>query len=479
MESIWSRTSSILQRPPLSEDARVDTVVIGGGMTGILTAFMLRRHGVEAIVLEAANIGSGQTQNTTAKITLQHGCIYGMLIDTFGIERARQYARANQLAIEDYRMLIQEMSIDCEWKDCPAYLYSTLDAAPLEEEERAAHQLGIGAALEQKIELPIDVKRALRFDDQAQFHPLKFLAAIAQKVPVYENTRVTQVKEGCIVTEGANVRAKNVVFATHFPFVNRPGYYFLRMHQERSYVLALENAAVLEGIYYGIDPDGLSARTASGTLLLGGGNHRTGENSKGGRYDMLRRRAREYWPHSRETAHWSAQDCMTLDGVPYIGPFASGAEGWYVATGYQKWGMTTSMAAARILTGQITGKDTPDGEVFSPSRFVLSASAQTLAEEGLQAVKGIGRSLFGLPRGKVDALPPGHGGIVTCKGETVGVYKTEDGELYAVFAQCPHLGCQLEWNPDEKSWDCPCHGSRFDYRGNLIDNPAQEGLQHA
>lgn len=479
MKSIWSENVSLPERPPLDGELSVDVAVIGGGLAGVLTAYLLREQGVEAVVLEARRVGSGQTRNTTAKVTLQHGLIYGRLIEQFGHRKAEQYARANRRAIEEYRQMIKRLHINCDWEECPAYLYSTLDAAPLRQEAEAARSLGIEAELTGKIELPFSVEGALMFPDQARFHPLKFLATVAAQVPVYENTRVKKAEQHCLLTDRGKVTAKRIVFATHYPFVNRPGYYFLRMHQERSYVLALENAAILQGMYYGVDPDGFSFRPAGDVLLLGGGNHRTGENSKGGRYDRLRRKAKELWPRSQERTYWSAQDCMTLDGIPYIGPFTSENDNWHVATGFQKWGMTTSMAAAQILTCQITGQSHPDEDVFSPQRFALSASAKTLAEEGLQAAKGIARSFLGLPRASLDALPLGHGGIVEQGGEKVGVYKNEQGETFAVSTRCPHLGCQLEWNPDEKSWDCPCHGSRFDYRGQLIDNPAQEDLPHA
>ena len=276
-----------------------------------------------------------------------------------------------------------------------------------------------------------------------------------------------------MITDRGTVTAEHVVFACHYPFRNVPGYYFLRMHQERSYVLALENAAGLEGMYFGTDGDGLSFRPQGDLLLLGGGGHRTGENSAGGQYQKLRQAARSFWPESRETAAWSAQDGMPLDGVPYIGRFSATTPNWYVATGFQKWGMTSSMVAARLLTDLITTGASPWEEVFTPQRFQPSAAGKALLQESTQAAKGLGRRLFTPPRAEVEALPRGHGGVVEYRGEKLGVYKDDGGEVFCVSVRCPHLGCQLEWNPDEKSWDCPCHGSRFDYRGRLLDGPAQ------
>ena len=477
MASIWSKTTDIPPREGLAGDLEVEAAVIGGGMAGVLTALLLKEKGIDAVVLEAGCIGSGQTKNTTAKITSQHGLIYAKLIKQFGEMLARQYADANQKAIGEYRRLARTLGADCMLEDRPAYLYSTQTGDILREEAHAARALGIEAEFTTSTTLPFEVKGAVRFEHQAQFHPLRFLEAAARQVTVYEDTRVLEVKGERIVTGRGSVTARHIVFATHYPFVNAPGYYFLRMHQERSYVLALEGAAQLDGMYYGVDAGGLSFRSSGEYLLLGGGNHRTGENSAGGRYHMLRREAERYWPDSREIAHWSAQDCMPLDGVPYIGPYAASAPSWYVATGFQKWGMSSSMAAAMLISDRIAGRDNPDAEVFSPQRFDLPASAKSLLEDGKQTVKGLSRQIFTRGRAEVDDLPPGHGGVVEVDGEKVGVYKDEDGETYLVSTRCPHLGCQLEWNPDEQSWDCPCHGSRFDARGNLIDNPAQENLE--
>ena len=211
-------------------------------------------------------------------------------------------------------------------------------------------------------------------------------------------------------------------------------------------------------------------------LLLGGGGHRTGENSAGGRYALLRKQAREWFPESREAAHWSAQDCMPADGVPYIGRFSAGRPDWYVATGFQKWGMTGSMAAATLLCDLICGKQSPYARVFDPGRFDTKAAAG-IAKEGLHAVKGLGRRIFQIPALQAEDLPRGHGGVVKAGAGKLGVCRDDAGGLHAVDIRCPHLGCQLEWNPDEASWDCPCHGSRFDREGRLISGPAQRDLR--
>ena len=472
-ESIWNRTASLRPREPLSGDRKVDAAVIGGGLAGILTAHFLRAAGLETVVLEAARAGSGQTGRTTAKITAQHGLIYERLIDQLGREKAVLYAQANQWAVAEYRRMVREGGIDCDFTDCPAYLYATGDPWPIHREAEAAHSLGIDAACTADTELPFPVAAALRFGNQARFHPLRFLDAVAEPLELYEQTRVRDVEGNRVITDRGTVTAEHVVFACHYPFRNVPGYYFLRMHQERSYVLALENAAGLEGMYFGTDGDGLSFRPQGDLLLLGGGGHRTGENSAGGQYQKLRQAARSFWPESRETAAWSAQDGMPLDGVPYIGRFSAATPNWYVATGFQKWGMTSSMVAARLLTDLITTGASPWEEVFTLQRFQPSAAGKALLQESTQAAKGLGRRLFTPPRAEVEALPRGHGGVVESRGEKLGVYKDDGGEVFCVSVRCPHLGCQLEWNPDEKSWDCPCHGSRFDYRGRLLDGPAQ------
>lgn len=417
--------------------------------------------------------------------------IYQKLLKTVGKNQAKQYAQIHQQAIARYRILVEKYHMDCEWRECPACLYAKKAetkrekeqakqwARALRDEYHAARELGIPAERKKETELPFPVEEALYFPEQACFHPLKFLRVLAEGVQVFENTRVMQAGPHVLVTNRGRVRAGKIVFACHYPFVNRPGYYFLRMHQERSYVVALEGAARMRGMYLGIDREGFSFRTSGNLLLLGGGGHRTGETPCKKPYESLLHRAEQYWPEARKRAQWSAQDCMTLDGIPYIGKFGWGTEDWFVATGFGKWGMTSSMAAALILTDLVCGRENPYAEVFSPQRLHAASSAKTFFRNGIYASAGLLRENVMPPKEQADQIRPGEGGIVEYKGKKRGIYKNEKGQIFVVSTKCPHMGCQLAWNPEEKSWDCPCHGSRFDYQGRLLNEPAQTKLPFA
>lgn len=447
MESVWMKEIRIRKREPLPGDMEVPAVVIGAGLTGVLTAYYLKQAGIRAVVLEADRIGGGQTKNSTAKITSQHNLIYDRIIRTFGYRMAEHYAVANEAAIGEYERLILEKGIDCDFVRCPAYLYSRAGTELLKREAEAAESLGIKASFGTDCELPFPVAGVTGFEGQARFHPLKFLAEMAEEAEVYEQTKVLKVEGRRVETVRGSVTAEHIVFAAHFPFINVPGYYFARMYQERSYVVALEGAGRPEGMYLGIDRDGLSFRSCGNLLLLGGGGHRTGVNQanragKGCKYEMLRGKARELYPGCREASHWSAQDCVTLDGLPYIGRFSRRKPDWYVAAGFGKWGMTTAMVGARILTALISGRDCPEADIFSAGRHFTARAAKELAVHGAYTVKSLTKRL----------LPSGNGRLLP---------------------DCPHMGCRLEWNPDEESYDCPCHGSRFDREGRLLDGPAQ------
>lgn len=436
MKSIWNQTCQIPRRNPLPGNLDTEVAVIGGGLAGILTAFYLTMEGKQTIVLEASSIGSGQTSGTTAKITSQHGLIYQKLLTDRGEASMKLYAKSNQEAVRDYEQLISSRRICCGFEKKPAFLYTMNQPNLIHLETLAARKAGIPALEVTETSLPLLVKRAVRFPDQASFQPLKFLEALSSCVTVFERTPVMTVKGHVLSTPRGQVTARKIVFACHYPFPLIPGYFFLRMYQDQSYVLALSGAPDLDGMYLGIDPDGLSLRSAGLWLLLGGQGHRVGVQ-KADPYDALASRARWLFPHASTELQWSAQDCVTIDSLPFIGRFSRNNPDWYVATGFGKWGMTLSMVSAHILTDLICGRQSPYESLYSPSRFRLRPSAPRLAVHMAESAKGL------------------------TKGFGPGVMR------------CPHMGCRLTWNPAEFTWDCPCHGSRFDRLGRLITGPAQ------
>ena len=432
MKSVWTETAHRPAFPQLDGDIRTDVLIIGGGIAGILCAYMLQRDGVDYALAEAGNICSGVTENTTAKITLQHGLIYDKLMRRFGTEKAKMYYEANRGALERYRELCRE--IDCDFEEVPSFVYSLGDRRKIENELAALNSLGCRAELAEELELPFGIAGAVRISGQAQFNPLKFLYHISKNLQIYENTRVTELRPGCAVTERGKIFAKKIIVATHFPFLNKHGSYFLKMYQHRSYVLALKGAPDVNGIYVDEADKGMSFRNYAGLLFVGGGDHRTGK--KGGAWGELESFAKRNYPSASVKYRWSTQDCMTLDGVPYIGQYSANTPELYVSSGFNKWGMTSAMAAAEILADMVCGRGNPYAAVFSPSRTILRPR---LAVNAAEAV--------------INLLTP-------------------------TSPRCPHLGCALKYNKAEHSWDCPCHGSRFSDDGELLDNPATGDMKN-
>ncbi len=475
--SVWQMENEIPQRESLSNNIETEVAVIGAGLAGILIADRLQSEGKRVVVLEADRIAGGQTGKTTAKITAQHGCVYANFAENLGINKARLYAKANIDALEWYRKCVNERKIDCDFKNTDSFVYSFTETGKLKNEAEVCQNIGLKAEFINECELPFKVAGAVKLQNQAQFDPLRFIKAVSENLTVYENTPVKSVKGNTVYCEHCEVKACQIVFACHYPFLILPGLYFAKMYQQRSYVLALQTESNIHGMYIGADGEGYSFRRYKDMILLGGGGHRTGENSAGGKYDLLRAAAGRLFKGSAEVAAWSAQDCITADGMPYIGRLSLYHPNWYVATGFGKWGMTTSAVAADIITDLICGRENEYAGVFSPQRCSLTAAGGIAKEMG-QAVKGLVRGNFSVPPYKLSSVRVGDGGIISMDGKRVGIYRESDKKFYTVIPRCTHMGCGLEWNPDEKSWDCPCHGSRFDYRGNLIDNPAKKELQH-
>jgi glycine/D-amino acid oxidase-like deaminating enzyme/nitrite reductase/ring-hydroxylating ferredoxin subunit len=463
------------------EKINTDVAVIGGGLAGILTAYLLQERGLSVVVLECNEVGSGMTKNTTAKITSQHGLIYDKLLNCKGEERAWEYAMANQKAIEMYEEIIKNNQIDCEFERLPNYIYSKENERKIRQEVEAAKRLGLPAELTRETTLPFTVKAAIRFDQQAQFHPLKFLDAIAKMLTIYEHTRITEVRDdGTILTEQGSVRAKSVVVATHYPFINVPGFYFLKLHQERYYLSALEgcydgNRVRLDGMYLDADPQGYSLRNYKDLVIFGAVNHRSGEYKPKDAYQRIEDAARHYYPEAKLKYIWSNQDCMTPDSIPYIGRYSANTPNIYVATGFNQWGMSSSMVSAMIISDMITGKNNEYRKVFYPRRLMLSGSRKMLQDAGV-ITNSLLLEHLKIPRDNLKDINVGQAGIVNRGGQKYGVYRETDDRYYFISTKCPHLGCSLEWNQNELTWDCPCHGSRFDYRGRLINNPAMRDV---
>lgn len=426
MESIWQKSVSTPSFPKLEEDIKTDVLIIGGGMTGILTAYFLKQSGVDCVLVEKNRICNGTTGHTTAKITYQHGLIYHKLLKSSGIETAHKYIEANRIAFDKYADICRE--IDCDYVRKNNYVYSVNDKDILEQEITALSKIGYTAELHKKLPLPFQTAGAVMFPNQAQFHPLKLIAAISENLLIYENTFVQEMRKNMAVTANGNITAKTVIVATHFPFINKHGSYFLKLYQHRSYVLALKHAQNVDGMYVDESKTGLSFRNYGDYLLLGGGGHRTGK--KGGSWTELRNFAKQYYPNANEYCYWAAQDCMSLDDMPYIGQYSNRTTQLFTATGFNKWGMTGAMLSAMLLSDIAQGKKNEYIDVFSSSRSILTPQ---LFVNGLESVVNL---------------------------------------LSFTGKRCPHLGCALHWNSAEHSWDCACHGSRFDEKGKVLDNPA-------
>ena len=431
LNSVWTENCPLPGFPVLETDMETDVLIIGGGMAGLLTAHKLRRAGISCLLIEADRICAGVTRNTTAKITSQHGLIYNTLIRQFGADTAHLYWQANEDALGDFRNLSREIACDFEEKN--SYVYSIHNPDKLEKEMTALQQLNIPGELTQKISLPFSTAGAIRFRHQAQFHPLKFAAQISRELDIRERTKALAFDGNTVITDRGVIQAERIVIATHFPILNKHGSYFLKLYQQRSYVLALKNVPKLDGMYRDESEDGFSLRGFGDYLLLGGGSHRTGKQSPG--WAPLETAAQKHYPEARPVCYWATQDCMSLDKMPYIGQYSKQTPNLYVATGFNKWGMTGSMTAATVLCALLQEKPDPYHNIFSPSRTILR------------------------------------------KQLLINGFSTTANLLTPTTPRCPHLGCALKWNRQEHSWDCPCHGSRFTKDGKLLDNPATGDLK--
>ncbi len=493
-ESYWIATSPETGFSHLSEDGRADVTVIGGGIAGVTTAFLLKQAGLTVILLEAGRIVRGATGYTTAKITSLHRLIYRDLIDRFGSTKARQYADANQAGIDMIASLVREYAIPCSFERKPAYTYAESEEGrdlALAEAE-AAQGLGLPASFTEEVGLPVETHGAVVLEDQAQFHPRNYLLLLAGHLPgdgsyIFEMTRALNIEEQGdevqVRTDRGTLTSDHVVLATHYPIYDRPGSYFARMQASRSYALGLRiDEPFPVGIFINADGPVHSWRSQpaaddSELVIVTGEDHDTGKvTDTRARYNSLDEYARSVYPARTVAYHWSAQDYITADRVPYIGPLAEGHERIYVATGFGKWGMAVGTAAGMILSDLIRGRTNPWAEVFDPARFEERPGYPDQVQKRLQSAGGtitVDASWFDR---EVAAIPPGEGKIIEADGQRVAVYRDEQGALHALDPTCMHMACTVAWNNAERSWDCPCHGSRYDAYGRVIESPTVKDL---
>lgn len=495
MNSYWKESVNETNYPSLEKNIETEVCVIGAGIAGILTAYELAEQGKKIVLIDRDRCAMGVTANTTGKITSQHGLFYKYLVDTFGIEEAKSYLDANEEAIKHCKQIIDKNNIDCDFEFQDAYVYTNdeKEVSKIKEEVECVNKLGKDAEYCKETSLPFEVLAAIKFKNQAQFNVKKYLSGLLKVlenkgVSIYENSKVIDVQRKGelynVVTENGTIETKYVVLTTHYPIINFPGYHFLKMYQDRSYVIAIEtNSDLFEGMYISSDSPGLSFRTIKDgdkrLLAVGGSGHKTGDNSveMDENYEQLEKYINKIYPDAKVKYKWSTQDCVSLDKVPYIGEFSKLMPNVFVATGFKKWGMTTSHVAAKIITDKILDRDNKYEKIFSSLRFNPLKNYKEFGNILKQTTYSLVINKIKLPKESYEELEPGTGGVVEYDGDKLGIYKDENGKLYAIKPYCSHLGCELSWNNLEKTWDCPCHGSRFTFEGKAINEPAVKDIE--
>ncbi len=496
MNSLW--LDSALKRPSfptLSKDVEADVCIIGAGIFGITCAYYLSNLGFNVVVLEKDYIGSKTTGHTTAKITSQHDLFYNYLVSSYGNGFAKDYLEANEQAIQNIKDIIDKENIKCDFEYQNNYVYATkkTDLLAIKKEISSLESIGFPCELVTKTGLPFDVAGAVCFKNQAQFHPLKYLYGLAKSisscnVKIYTNTTATNLEQNLdssytVFANDSKVKCNFVVVASHYPFINFPGFYFLKMYQSTSYLIAVDTKKTLfNGMYISYSDPIFSYRTAKfqgkNLLLIGGGEHKTGQPSCfEDTYGILENEAKKFYPDAKVLFRWNTRDCISLDKLPYVGIYSNYMPRVYVGTGFKKWGMTLSNVASSIVVDAICNKENRYAYLFNPSRLKPIKNRDEMKNMLVQSTNSLILDKFRPANMPFDEVQNNSGSIIDVNGQKVGIYKNSDGKIYAVKPFCTHLGCQLSWNDVDKTWDCPCHGSRFDYKGKNLYDPAFKDLE--
>ena len=491
--SFWIDSTLESNYPSLTQDISVDVAIVGAGLVGITAAKLLKQAGKTVAVLEAERVATGVSGHTTAKVTSLHRLKYADLLKEMGEEKARLYGESNQAAIEQIAKLVETENIDCDFERKSTYTFapSTKELDKVKSEVEAAMKLGLPASFVQETGLPFQIAGAVKFDNQAQFHPRKYLLAIAAKIQgdgsyIFENSRVKTVdgEKPCrVITEnGAVVTAQDVIISTNIPILDQ-GLFFAKSYPKRSYLIGawIDPAKDPQGMFIGADDNYRSIRTTphegKTLLVIGGEGHKVGEaDDTVERFERLAEYARSKFGVNDIAYRWSSQDMMSFDQLPYIGKLTPMSNHTYVATGFSLWGMTKTTMAAMLLSDLILGRENPWAKLYDatrPTPFVTQESIKQNLDVGMHWVgdrfKGISEA--------VENIGMNEGKVVMVNGKQIAAYKDQTGQLHQVSAVCSHLGCIVAWNAAEKSWDCPCHGARFNCQGEVLHGPAVNDLK--
>jgi glycine/D-amino acid oxidase-like deaminating enzyme/nitrite reductase/ring-hydroxylating ferredoxin subunit len=494
-ESFWTESTQAKTFPALTIDNEVDVAIVGGGITGITTAYLLTKQGLKVAVLEANQLFNGTTGHTTAKVTAQHGLIYDEFIQHLGEEKTKQYYQANMDALAFVRETVKELQIDCDLTEEDAYMYAVSDDYPRKvmKEYQAYQRLGIESEFVENIPLPIDVKSAVIMKNQGQFHPVNYLSALVDEITkgggkIYENTVAITIDETLpkpmvITREGRRVACKYAISCSHFPFFDGKGFYFTKLHAERSYVLGVRTKQEFPGgMFYSADSPTRSLRytpmNGDKLVLISGDGHKTGQGSSTYKhYKALEAFGEQVLGIEEVVYRWSAQDLYTLDKVPYVGPIKSNKPNILVATGYRKWGMSNATAAAKLLCDLVLERENPYQELYDPSRFYADPSIKRFLIQNLNVAGHLIEGKIDIADKRIEDIGNDEGSVVVVNGKRAGCYKDAEGNINLIDTTCTHMGCEVEWNSGDRTWDCPCHGSRFSIQGDVIEGPAKKPLK--
>ena len=491
-ESYWISSSKHNTFNSLKEDIKTNTLIVGGGIVGVTTSYLLAKSGKNVVIVDANKIGHGSSGRNTGKITSQHDIVYSKINNKYGFESAKLYYEANNNALNLMETIINENNIDCSFKRLSSYIFAENEnyLEELKEEYEVCKSIGIDCEYHESLDLPMDVKGAISFKNQAQFNPKRYIDGLLKEciklgVKIYENTPIVNFEKGDICTlktlDNKEIKSLNVVISSHVPWYDGLNFYFAKEKADRSYLLGAKlDKDILDGMFLSVEDSGTTFRVCEEDgrklLIIGGGDHKVGQcKNEGEIYEKLKSYATEKFGVTDFKYQWSAQDYMSYDNLPYIGYINKKEDNVYVATGFSKWGMSNGTAAASLISELIIKEESKYKELFNPSRNGSYLTTEFFKENlnvGLKYISG--KLKFGS-----DHLPieKGESQIVMIDGQRYGAYRHYNDKLYLVDTTCTHLGCELTFNSAEKTWDCPCHASRFDYEGNILEGPAVKPLK--